>query len=412
MSEDEIKPIIDYFYEKGSNNGDGAAWERKRKYTSVLPGAYKQGGILKAQQGRILNAGSKDNDTSLKTSGETVKHTEHGAVPGSDKLSRADIAELVSVGGDVIGTVAGLFGPVGDIAGSGIGLAASATQLGADISRDGFQLRDLGRFGLNAGLDAVGLLPFLGDAARVAKVANGVKKVSKVLSPLLIGVGAVTAADSVGKVVNGEKLTVQDWSNLAAGFQALTNAGVLGKQRFNKAKIDSLASKMGTNVKMPDYKAKIDKSTVTITAKDFADNINGKSKEQVTKFLIQKAKEAGVADNKIPKDIISHFGLKSTGVGKWGRVSDPNLPTTQPEKSTFRSFFSNIDKSLDKAAVDGRLQKAIDSFYKNQNAQTINGFGVDVTRLTTTPEINNNLSRTLASIAAERGVDVPLTNKG
>lgn len=210
MSENEVKPIIDYFYEKGSNKGDDAAWERKRDYTSVLPGAYKQGGILKAQQGRILNAGSKDNNTSLKTSGETVKHTEHGAIPGSDKLSRADIAELVSVGGDVIGTVAGLFGPVGDIAGSSIGLAASATQLGADISRDGFQLRDLGRFGLNAGLDAVGLLPFLGDAARVAKVANGVKKVSKVLSPLLIGIGAVTAADSVGKVVNGEKLTVQD----------------------------------------------------------------------------------------------------------------------------------------------------------------------------------------------------------
>lgn len=409
MSEEEIKPIIDYFYKNGSNEWyNGAAWERKRDYTSVLPGAYKQGGILKAQQGRILNAGSKDNDTSLKTSGETVKHTEHGAVPGSDKLSRADIAELVSVGGDVIGTVAGLFGPVGDIVGSGIGLAASATQLGADISRDGFQLRDLGRFGLNAGLDAVGLLPFLGDAARVAKVASGVKKVSKVLSPLFIGIGAVTAADSVGKVVNGEKLTVQDWSNLAAGFLALTNAGVLGTQRFNKAKIDSLASKMGTDVKMPDYKAEIDKSTITITAKDFADNINGKSKEQVTKFLIQKAKEAGVADNKMPKDIIKHFGLKSTGVGKWGKVSDPNLPTTQPEKSTFRSFFSNIDKSLDKAATDGRLQKLVDSF--NSKRTVINGAGVDVIRVES-PEIKNGLSRTLASIASDRGLNVQLTPK-
>lgn len=316
MSEEEVKPIIDYFYEKGSNNGGGAAWERKRDYTSVLPGAYKQGGILKAQQGRILNAGSKDNDTSLKTSGETVKHTEHGAVPGSDKLSRADIAELVSVGGDVIGTVAGLFGPVGDIAGSGIGLAASATQLGADISRDGFQLRDLGRFGLNAGLDAVGLLPFLGDAARVAKVANGVKKVSKVLSPLLIGVGAVTAADSVGKVVNGEKLTVQDWSNLAAGFQALTNAGVLGKQRFNKAKIDSLASKIKTDVTISPRTVDIDGKKVTLSAKDINDNIQGKSKEEVTKFLNNHAKEAGVEADKLPKDIIKKFGLKTSGIGK------------------------------------------------------------------------------------------------
>ena len=408
MSEEEIKPIIDYFYEKGSNNGDGAAWERKRKYTSVLPGAYKQGGILKAQQGRILNAGSKDNDTSLKTSGETVKHTEHGAVPGSDKLSRADIVELVSVGGDVIGTVAGLFGPVGDIAGSGIGLAASATQLGADISRDGFQLRDLGRFGLNAGLDAVGLLPFLGDAARVAKVANGVKKVSKVLSPLLIGVGAVTAADSVGKVVNGEKLTVQDWSNLAAGFQALTNAGVLGKQRFNKAKIDSLASKIKTDVTISPRTVDIDGKKVTLSAKDINDNIQGKSKEEVTKFLNNLAKEAEVEADKLPKDIIKHFGLKSTGVGKWGRVSDPNLPTTQPEKSTFRSFFSNIDKSLDKAAADGRLQKLIDNYsFKRTNAT---GAGVDYIKIEgPEKELSKNLSRSLASIATDRGLNVNLT---
>lgn len=408
ISDNDAKEIVKYFYENGSNRSDSAAWERRNEYTTILPGAYKQGGILKAQQGRVINAGGKDNNTALTSKGETTNHKEHGAFPGSHKLSNADIAELVSVGGDVIGTVAGLFGPIGDIAGSGIGLAASATQFGADISRDGFQLRDLGRFGLNAGLDAVGLLPFLGDAARVAKVASGVKKVSKVLSPLLIGIGAVTAADSVGKVVNGEKLTVQDWSNLAAGFQALTNAGVLGKQRFNKAKIDSLASKMGTDVKMPDYKAKIDKTPVTITAKDFADNINGKSKEQVTKFLIQKAKEAGVADNKMPKDIIKHFGLKSTGVGKWGRVSDPNLPTTQPEKSTFRSFFSNIDKSLDKAATDGRLQKLVDSF--NSKRTVINGAGIDVIRVES-PEIKNGLSRTLASIASDRGLNVQLTPK-
>ena len=188
--------------------------------------------------------------------------------------------------------------------------------MGADISRDGFQLRDLGRFGLNAGLDAVGLLPFLGDAARVAKVANGVKKVSKVLSPLLIGIGAVTAADSVGKVVNGEKLTVQDWSNLAAGFQALTNAGVLGKQRFNKAKIDSLASKIKTDVTINPRTVDIDGKKVTLSAKDINDNIQGKSKEEVTKFLNNHAKAAGVEADKLPKDIIKKFGLKTSGIGK------------------------------------------------------------------------------------------------
>lgn len=399
MSEEEIKPIIDYFYEKGSNNWGGAAWERKRKYTSVLPGAYKQGGVLKAQQGRILNAGSKDNDTSLKTSGETVKHTEHGAVPGSDKLSRADIAELASVGGDVIGTVVGLFGPVGDIAGSGIGLAASATQLGADISRDGFQLRDLGRFGLNAGLDAVGLLPFLGDAARVAKVANGVKKVSKVLSPLLIGIGAVTAADSVGKVVNGEKLTVQDWSNLAAGFQALTNAGVLGKQRLNKAKIDSLASKIKTDVTISPRTVDIDGKKVTLSAKDINDNIQGKSKEEVTKFLNNHAKAAGVEADKLPKDIIKKFGLKTSGIGKWGNVTDPDIPTQRKGISIGGSFLKfgldkriannidNVGKVLDDPKVNRRTAASIAAEYNLGGPKTTNRLGWTVRG------INNNPSK-------------------
>jgi hypothetical protein len=197
---------------------------------------------------------------------------------------------------------------------------------------------------------------------------------------------------------------------LAAGFQALTNAGVLGKQRFNKAKIDSLASKMGTGVKMPDYKAKIDKTPVTITADDFAKNINGKSKEQVTKFLIQKAKEAGVADNKMPKDIISHFGLKSTGVGKWAKVSDPNMPIVEPERSTFRSFFTpGLNRHLDDAAANGNLQRLVDK-YTGFNKETVNGFGVDVSKITGS-ELSRSMSRTLASVASERGLNVPVTPK-
>lgn len=399
ISNDEAKKIVKYFYENGSNRSDDAAWERRNKYTTILPGAYKQGGILKAQQGRVINAGGKDNNTALTPKGETINHKEHGAVPGSYKLSNSDIAELVSVGGDVIGTVVGLFGPVGDIAGSGIGLAASATQLGADISRDGFQLRDLGRFGLNAGLDAVGLLPFLGDAARVAKVANGVKKVSKVLSPLLIGIGAVTAADSVGKVVNGEKLTVQDWSNLAAGFQALTNAGVLGKQRFNTAKIDSLASKIKTDVTISPRTVDIDGKKVTLSAKDINDNIQGKSKEEVTKFLNNLAKEAEVEADKLPKDIIKKFGLKTSGIGKWGNVTDPDIPTQRKGISIGGSFLKfgldkriannidNVGKVLDDPKVNRRTAASIAAEYNLGGPKTTNRLGWTVRG------VNNNPSK-------------------
>jgi hypothetical protein len=81
---------------------------------------------------------------------------------------------------DVLGTITGLAGPVGDIAGSSLGLAASTTQLGADISRAGkLTLKDTGRFLMNAGLDAVGLLPVFGDGARTAKTVKNIQKASK-----------------------------------------------------------------------------------------------------------------------------------------------------------------------------------------------------------------------------------------
>lgn len=197
---------------------------------------------------------------------------------------------------------------------------------------------------------------------------------------------------------------------MAAGFQALTNAGVLGKQRFNKAKIDSMASKMRGDIELPSYKAKIDKTEVTVTADEFAKNIDGKSKDEVIKFLKNKVKRAGVADNKMPKDIIKHFGLESKGIGKWTKVSDPNMPTVEPERSTFRSFFTpGLNRHLDDAAANGNLQRLVDK-YTGFNKETTNGFGVGVSKITG-PELSRSMSRTLASVASERGLNVPVTSK-
>lgn len=415
LDEKEASLIIEELYNRGSNNKSaGNVHKRRSDNTSYLEDVIelnKNGGVIKAQNGTVINAGVKDNKPKQTVKEKDIVRPDEPGVPGSNKtLSRADIAELVAVGGDVLGTVAGLFGPVGDIAGSSLGLLASGTRFGANVSRDGFQLGDLGRFAMDAGLDAVGLLPFVGDAARVAKVTKGIQKVSRVLSPLFIGMGLTAAAGSVDKAIKGEEFTVQDWSNLAAGFQALTNAGVLGKQRFNKAKIDSMASRMRGDIELPSYKAKIDKTEVTVTADEFAKNIDGKSKDEVIKFLKNKVKKAGVADNKMPKDIIKHFGLESKGIGKWAKVSDPNMPTVEPERSTFRSFFTpGLNRHLDDAAANGNLQRLVDK-YTGFNKETTNGFGVDVSKITG-PELSRSMSRTLASVASERGLNVPVTPK-
>lgn len=397
IPESDAKLIVEEFYNRGSNTDDSEKKKVSKRRSNYLQYIYKDGGTLKAQGGIALNAGTKERDTHKELNKDTkvVDKSEAGSL--DQILSRADKAELIATAGDVFATVAGLAGPVGDWVGSGAGILASGTRFGANISRDGFQIGDLGRFAMDAGLDLLGLAPVLGDAGRAAKTIKAVQKASSILSPLFITFGLGAAASSVDKAIKGEKFTVQDWSNLAAGFQALTNAGVLGKKRWNRAKIDSLASKMKGEINISPRTIDIDGKKVTLSAEDIKTNIQGKSKEEVVKFLKNKAKDAGVEVNKLPKDIVKEFGLKTSGVGKWGNVTDPDMPTQRKEISTFGSFvrpglnkriddnISDVAKVLDDPKVNKRTAASIASEYELGGPETTNWWGWTIRGKNNTP---------------------------
>ena len=411
LSEEEANTIINAFYDKGSNADNGRAYERKANYLDYVP-SNKNGGTLKAQQGIVLNAGSKQAKSNIDVldekgeSTKTIKHTEPGNVPGSQVLSRADIAELISAGADVVGTVTGLFGPIGDVAGSAIGLGASATQLGADISRDGFQLKDLGRFGLNAGLDAVGLIPVLGDAARTAKTLKTIKKVSKIASPLFIGMGLTAAAGSVDKILKGEQLTVEDWTNLASGFQSITNAGVLGKQRYDMSKIASLNSKLPKNTPEIQYKHKIGDKEVVLT-KDQIGEVVSKNKADAQKYLAGLFE--GVDQKDIPSDLVSKFGFKE-GMTRWNKVSEQPKPKETEDRSALGFFVRpGLNKYIDAnskniEAIANSLPKTITNTESGNNGVTVYRTESEIT--------DKGLSRKLASLAKEYGVKLPISENG
>lgn len=50
-----------------------------------------------------------------------------------------------------------------NMAGAAAGFAGSTATFAADVKRDGFQMGDLGSYGLNLLMDAGTLLPLLGD---------------------------------------------------------------------------------------------------------------------------------------------------------------------------------------------------------------------------------------------------------
>lgn len=356
IKEEDARKIIEFFYNNGANISDYNAYARRNSNGVVNLPQFKNGGELKLQTGGAINAGSKQNESKLKIEEPVKSHTEQARL-GVDKLSAAEKAELASIGMDVLGTAAGFLGPMGDIVGSGVGIAASATQLGADISRAGrLTGKDALRFAKNVGLDALGLVPVLGDASRTAKTIKNVQKASKWLSPLFIGAGLTSAAGSIDKIMKGETLTVDDWGNLAAGFQAMTNLGVAGKRRYDMSKIASLNSKLPKNTSKTEYKFSIGDKTITLGEGQIGD-VTSKNKKDAQEYLAGLFTKEGVEEKDIPKDLAKRFGFVE-GKTKWGKISEPKQEKHIEDRSTAGFFFRpGLNRYLEKNK--GTLKKAI-----------------------------------------------------
>lgn len=400
----DAQKIIDFFYTQGSNNsGKSKAYSRRNAdYIVDLPKLNKFGGKLpKFQSGGAINAGQKQVERKPLVKQPVKSHTEQSRI-GIDKLSAAEKAELFSIGADVLGTISGLFGPVGDVAGSGLGFLASTTQLGADISRAGrLTGKDAGRFLMNAGLDAVGLLPFIGDSARVAKTVKNIRKASNILMPIFSTAGLTAAAGSIGKIMNGESLTVDDWGNLAAGFQAVTGIGSAGKQRLGKARVASEMSKLPGTTQKATYSYKpVGGEEIVLDDTQVKAILGGK--KDAKKYLTELLKAKGVEESAIPEDIVKKFGFEETGVGRFGSVKEKELPKEVSDRSAFRFFITpGLNKYIE--GNTGRLGSVINNHY-NTRLETFNPIsGIEVTKKTMVPD--KKLSRILAQIVREYGLE-------
>lgn len=403
LSRAQLDAFIKYFGGERQSSSEGNQWERRDKYGVAIP-VHRSGGILKFQAGGY-NAGLDEikQTPQIVGSKEDVNYFGDSAAIKSEQLTNADWAELTSVGLDVLGTVASMIPGYGDVAGLGLGIASSTTQLGADLSRPGNTGQDWLNFAKNLGLDTISAIPFLGDSAGVASTVKKLGKVSKYLSPMFIGAGLYQASDALTKAGRGEELTVDDWAHLASGFQALMGIGAAGKRRIDQSKVAALTSKKLAG-KGPKYKYTIpgtDK-TVELTSSEVESLLTKKPKDAIVELnTIVKNRLNGAEGIEIPQVKLEDFGLTQKGHLRWKSVEGKPV---EDERSVASFFLTGRPgKYLDEHA--SAVKEILPDLAKTRTTTKKVGPSIETTTESYYP--NNSMTRTAARVFHRNGIDVP-----
>lgn len=148
-----------------------------------------------------------------------------GVIKTSDKVRLgAAMADLASIG---LGFV-----PGANLASAGVGVGASLTEFMADLASDGPQWGDLGRLGMNLGMDALSLIP-VGKTLKATKALGKIKKSIPVLMTLINTTPYLDPAirseysKTLSKLTKGDikSLNTGDFKNLSA----IANTVLMGK---------------------------------------------------------------------------------------------------------------------------------------------------------------------------------------
>lgn len=271
---------------------------------------------------------------------------------------------------------------VGNVVGALTGLGGSVSRFVSDIKRDGFDAGDLGRFGINLGLDALTLIPFAGSAAKATKLAKAgkatvkaaknttkvakaadktkdilsssdvlgniagidkffkpgekMRKVGRAAEIALPAVGTVSGINAAIDAAKDGEITTDEMASIASGIMsgALLGRGI--SRALDRKALKVLQNKIGIKSNAPEYKATFKNKdgadvTVTLTKDDLA-SLKGKRKKTLVETLESKIKNAGGDLEKTgikAEDLIDRFKLPMkdgviSGINKnWNKL---NLP--------------------------------------------------------------------------------------
>ena len=236
-------------------------WNINNGYTTESSAYYKDGGALYMQEGgkylsdpfvQALNrvdsqvltekAAKNGNTEDVQKARDRVV-----GIPGADipqtiaqqnpGFTTAEYIRLGSIATDI----ASIF--LTPTAGVVAGLASTGANFVADIADDGFQWSDVGNLVVNAGLDVLGWVPVVGDAAGTG--TKIVRKLVKFAPRIMAAVATYQGLSNAGEITDSYKkllggsaldLTVQDWRNIQQGLSLIVGGGraIKNKTAANK----------------------------------------------------------------------------------------------------------------------------------------------------------------------------------
>ena len=265
-----------------------------------------------------------------KVKSETKKHTstdsgisrnvgESKGLNDNTALTNADKAELAALAAD-LGSAITAFVPGANIASAGIGAAGSIADFAANISRDGLDWGDVGRFALNLGLDAATLIPFAGGAAKATKIAKLITE-SKAIGKAVNIIGGISSGAGAGmgivaaynNIVNGDDWTIEDIRTVVNGIRGITNLSRLKGSAVKKGEVtDNSKGTIGSS-----------DDAIQITKKEY-DDIMALPKDQqankMAEYIRDNAKNKESLTKQISDDeaekLIKELGDRPTKKGK------------------------------------------------------------------------------------------------
>lgn len=212
--------------------------------------SHKEGGIISMQTGGSFDAMAylqslSDADYKKRSSEKGIDERvlrEAERTPVGEKtvisnsgLTGNDFVQLTTMAAN-LGTI--FLDPIsGGISGAGL----STVDFINDINRDGFQWKDAGTYVKNLGMDAIGMLPVVGDTfGTLGKVKKGLFQLApKIIGYLGMAQGIANSPqiiDSFSKILDDRDMTTTDWQNIANGINLIVSGSRVGKHAVKNSR--------------------------------------------------------------------------------------------------------------------------------------------------------------------------------
>ena len=297
----DIREIFAKTFKKPANNGrmiyPAVQKTIQQAWGIQFPTSQKQGGIIKAVNGTKLGehkgvvnvTNNKDSYKSGYFGGSSYNSAEEFAAANTKMpdFTWEDWTRVGTVAADLGSLVTSFVPGYGTAVSAVLGLGSSVGNLVADIADDGFQWKDVGRFGINIALDTAGLIPGISGATTVAKIG---KTVSKYAPKVLLGLTAIEGITNFDeykrvfeKAAKGDfkDFTVEDWKTLSNGFSIIAGTSRAGASAFKGRRMQSNALKANSNGKVYQIDAKLANNTNGV----LTDTKVSLNKEELDKLL-------------------------------------------------------------------------------------------------------------------------------